>query len=81
MNQGIDEPSLACVIERIAELMQALVHFALSPRMERHLERFIVEAAGSHEVLIEDETIDAIDRFARRRARLCWTSSWPAARI
>ena len=47
-----------------AELKRALVDFALSPRMERHLERFMGEGAGSHEVLIEDEAIDAVDRFA-----------------
>src|SRR5947208_1389664 len=64
MNQGGDEPSLACLIERSAELKRALVDFALSPRMERHLERFMVEGAGPQEVLIEDEAIDAIDRFA-----------------
>jgi hypothetical protein len=64
MNQGSDEPSLACLIERSAELKRALVDFALSPRMERHLERFMVAGAGPREVLIEDEVIDAIDRFA-----------------
>ena len=48
MNQGIDEPSLACVIERIAELMQALVHFALSPWMERHLERLGLTRLDGH---------------------------------
>ena len=64
MNQGSDEPSLARLIERSAELKRALVDFALSPRMGRHLERFMVEGAGPQEVLIEDEAIDAIDRFA-----------------
>jgi hypothetical protein len=64
MNQGSDEPSLARLIERSAELKRTLVDFALSPRMERHLERFMVEGTGSHEVLIEDEAIEAIDRFA-----------------
>ena len=64
MNQGGDEPSLASLIERSAELKRALVDFAISPRMERHLERFMVEGAGPQEVLIEDEAIDAIDRFA-----------------
>jgi hypothetical protein len=64
MNQSSDEPSLARLIGRSAELKRALVDFALSPRMERHLERFMVEGAGPQEVLIEDEAIDAIDRFA-----------------
>lgn len=63
LSHGSDEPSLAWLIERCAELKRALVDFALSPRMERHLERFMVEGAGSREVLIEDETIEAIDRF------------------
>ena len=40
--QGSDEPSLPCVIERGAELKRALVDFAVSPRMGRHLERFMV---------------------------------------
>jgi hypothetical protein len=64
MNQGRDERSLACLIERSAELKRALVGFALSRRMERHLERFMQEGAGPHEMLIEDEAFDAIDRFA-----------------
>ena len=64
MNQGGDERSLACLIERSAELKRALVDFALSPRMERHLERFMREGVSPHGVLIEDEAIDAIDRFA-----------------
>ena len=64
INDGGDERSLACLIERSAELKRALVGFALSPRMERHLRRFMGEGAGPHEVLIENEAIDAIDRFA-----------------
>jgi hypothetical protein len=64
MNQGGDERSLACLIERGAELKRALVDFALSPRMGRQLERFIGEGAGPPGVLVEDEAIDAIDRFA-----------------
>jgi hypothetical protein len=32
--------------------------------MERHLKRFMPESAGPYEVLIEDEAIDAVDRFA-----------------
>jgi hypothetical protein len=64
MNRSGDERSLACLVERSAELKRALVGFALSSRMERHLERFISESAGPHEALIGDEAIDAIDRFA-----------------
>jgi hypothetical protein len=43
-----NQPSLACLIERSAELKRALVDFALGPRMERHLERFMLES-GPHE--------------------------------
>jgi hypothetical protein len=64
VNQGSGQRSLADLIRRSAELKRALVGFALSPRMERHLERFISESAGPDEVLIEDEAIDAVDRFA-----------------
>jgi hypothetical protein len=64
MNRSGDERSLACLIERSAELKRALVGFALSSRMERHLERFVSESAGPNEALTADEAIDAIDRFA-----------------
>ena len=46
MNHSGDEPSLTCLIERSAELKRVLVRFALSPRFERHLERFTREGAG-----------------------------------
>ena len=58
-----DEPSLAFLIERSAELKRALVGFALSPRFERQMERFVLES-GSDEIPDEGEAIDAIDRFA-----------------
>ncbi len=64
MNHDDDEPSLASLIERSAELKRALVDFALSSRCERHLERFMREAAGLDKVLSEGEAIDVIDRFA-----------------
>jgi len=64
MNHGGDERSLASLIERSAELKRALVDFALSPRMQRHLERFMADGAGLDEMLVEDEAIDAVDRFA-----------------
>lgn len=64
MNHDGDERSLASLIERSAELKRALVDFALSPRSERHLERFMREAAGPCQELSEGETIDVIDRFA-----------------
>jgi hypothetical protein len=44
MNHGGGEPSLASLIERSAELKRTLVDFALSPRFERHLEQFMLEA-------------------------------------
>ena len=58
-----DEPSLASLIERSAELKRALVGFALSPRFERQMEGFVLES-GSDEIPDEGEAIDAIDRFA-----------------
>ena len=64
MNHGGGEPSLASLIERSAELKRALVDFALSPRFERHLEQFMLEAAGPDQVLSEGEAIGVIDRFA-----------------
>ena len=85
MNHGGDKRSLASLIERGAELKRALVDFALSPRMQRHLERFMADGAGLDEVLVEDEAIDAVDRFALLyrlpNGKACWTSSWPAGRI
>jgi hypothetical protein len=85
MNQDGDERRSASLIEASAELKRALVGFAFSPRIERHLERFMLESAGPDEVLAEDEAIDAVDRFVLctvcRTARPCWTSSWPAGRI
>jgi hypothetical protein len=84
ISQGGDEQSFACLIERSAELKRALVGFALSPRMERHLKRFMSESVGPYEVLIEDEAIDAVDRFALlcrlpngRTVRDQFLVSWP----
>jgi hypothetical protein len=59
-----DGPSLASLIERSAELKRALVDVALSPRMKRHLQPLMAEAAGPGAVLAEDEAIRVIDRFA-----------------
>jgi hypothetical protein len=59
-----DEPSLASLIERSAELKRALVDFALSPRFERHLEQFMLEAADPFKELSKGEAIGVIDRFA-----------------
>ena len=64
MNHGSGEPSLASLIERSAELKRALVDFALSPRFERHLEQFMLEAADPYQELSEGEAIGVIDRFA-----------------
>ncbi len=64
MNHGGGEPSLASLIERSAELKRTLVDFALSPRFERHLEQFKLEAADPYQELSEGETIGVIDRFA-----------------
>jgi hypothetical protein len=64
MKHSGDEPSLASLIERSAELKRALVDFTCSPRFERHLTRFMLEAAGPEGDLSEDEAIGIIDRFA-----------------
>jgi hypothetical protein len=64
MKHGGDEPSLASLIEGSAELKRALVDFACSPRFERHLTRFMLEATGPEGDLSEDEAIGIIDRFA-----------------
>ena len=64
MNLGGGEPSLASLIERSAELKRTLVDFALSPRFERHLEQFMLEAADPYQELSEGEAIGVIDRFA-----------------
>jgi hypothetical protein len=58
------EPLLASLIERGAELKRALVDFALSPRCERHLEQFMLEAADPYQELSEGDAIGVIDRFA-----------------
>jgi hypothetical protein len=57
------EPSLASLIERGAELKRALVDFALSPRCERHLDQFMLEAADPYQELSEGDAIGVIDRF------------------
>ena len=64
MDQGGDELSLARLIERSAELKRALVDFALGPRLERQLERYMREVVGTDEVLVEGEAIEVIDQFA-----------------
>jgi len=64
MKPGGEEPSLASLIERSAELKRALVDFACSPRFERHLGQFALEAADSGGDLSGGEAIGIIDRFA-----------------
>ena len=66
MNRG-GEPSLASLIARSAELKRALVDFALSPRFERQLEQFMLEATDPWRELSEGEAIGVIDRFALQR--------------
>ncbi len=63
VNRSGGEPPLASLIDRSAELKRALVDFALSPRFERHLERFMLEATDPWQ-LSEGEAIGVIDRFA-----------------
>ncbi|MGH3185195.1 MAG: hypothetical protein ACRDOE_25265, partial [Streptosporangiaceae bacterium] len=64
MNRGDSEPSLTFLIERSAQLKRDLVDFACSPRFERNLERFMLEAADLRRELSEDKAIGVIDRFA-----------------
>jgi hypothetical protein len=64
VNHDADETSLASLIERGAELKRALVDFALSPRFERQLEQFMIEATDPWQELSEGEAIGVIDRFA-----------------
>jgi hypothetical protein len=64
VNHGGGELLLASLIERGAELKRALVDFALSPRCERHLERFMLEATDPWQELSEGEAIGVIDQFA-----------------
>src|SRR5262245_24919291 len=63
MSSGGDEASLAFLLERSAELKRVLVDFAYSPRFERHLTRFMLEAADCGGNLREGEAIGIIDRF------------------
>jgi hypothetical protein len=63
MNGNGDEGLLALLIERSAELKRALVDFACSPRYERHLAPFMLEAADPDGGLGEGEAIGIIDRF------------------
>src|ERR1700756_5122458 len=64
MSYSGDETPLASLIERSAELKHALVDFACGPRFERHLARFMLEAADPEGELSEGEAIGIIDRFA-----------------
>jgi hypothetical protein len=64
VNQGSDEPSLAFLIERSAELKRDLVGFAQGPRFERSLTAALLEAAGPEGELDEADAIRIIDRFA-----------------
>jgi hypothetical protein len=64
VNHGGGQLPLASLVERGAELKRALVDFALSPRCERHLERFMLEATDPWQELSEGEAIGVIDRFA-----------------
>jgi hypothetical protein len=64
MNHGDARPSLESLIERSSELKRALVDFACSPRFERRLTAFMLEAAGPEGELDESEAVGIIDRFA-----------------
>jgi hypothetical protein len=61
MKRGGEEPSFASLIERSAELKRALVDFACSPRLERQLARFMLEAADPEGNMDEGEAIGIVD--------------------
>jgi hypothetical protein len=63
-NHNDAEQSLESLIERSAELKGALVDFACSPRLERHLTRFMQKSVSPGEVLDEGEAAGLVDRFA-----------------
>jgi hypothetical protein len=64
MNHSDAGPSLESLIERSSELKRGLVDFACSPRFERRLNAFMLEAADPEGELDEAEAIGIIDRFA-----------------
>ena len=64
MNHSDGEPSLESLIERSSELKRALVDFACSPRFDRRLTAFMLEAPGPEGELEESEAVGIIDRFA-----------------
>lgn len=59
----IDVPKLSELIERSAVLKRALVQFACSPRLERHLSRFMLEVADGMHDLAEGDAVAIIDTF------------------
>jgi hypothetical protein len=63
-NHSDAEPSLESLIERSAELKGALVDFACSPRLERHLTRFMQKSVSPDEVLDGGDAVGLVDRFA-----------------
>src|SRR5262249_51799372 len=67
MNRGGGDPSLASLIARSAELKRALVDFALSPRFDRQVEEFLLEAPEPWQELRGGEAMGVIAGFALRR--------------
>jgi hypothetical protein len=63
-NHNDAEMSLESLIERSAELKGALVDFACSPRLERHLTRFMQKSVSLGDVLDEGDAAGLVDRFA-----------------
>ena len=63
-NHNGGEQSLESLIERCAELKGALVDFACSPRLERHLTRFMQKSISPGDVLDEGDAAGLVDRFA-----------------
>ncbi|MET8957630.1 hypothetical protein ACWEO4_45335 [Streptomyces sp. NPDC004393] len=65
-HRRVDEPSLADLIERSAELKGQLVAFGQSARFDRWLTPLLLEAAGPERQLDEGEAIRIIDHFILR---------------
>jgi hypothetical protein len=63
-NHSDAQPSLESLIERSAELKGALVDFACSPRLTRHLTGFMQKSVGPREILGEGDAAGLVDRFA-----------------
>jgi hypothetical protein len=63
MSKTEADPALEALIERSSELKHDLVEFACSPKMQRHLSRFMEQAVLEYGLMEEGEAADTVDRF------------------